>query len=126
MGKCVSVGGIEKGKQIERRVCERYGTSQLCREGSTNKYVQFISKLDRKHCRMLVGLLTGQYQSAVHVAQYEKNKDFLMQEMRCSKGNVGTHSMRMPAGVGKGKDAGLGLCQNGSGTNKRSRDAENR
>ncbi len=50
---------IEKRKQIEWKVCEKYGTSQLCLEGITNRYVQFISKLDRKHCRMLVGLLTG-------------------------------------------------------------------
>ncbi len=34
------------------------------------------------------------------------------------KGSVGTHSVRMP-GVGKGKDADLGLCQDGSRTNKR-------
>ncbi len=57
------------------------------------------------------------YQSAVHAAQDEESKDSLMQEMRCKKGNVGTHSMRM-LGVGKGKDADLGLCQDGYGTNK--------
>ncbi len=57
------------------------------------------------------------YQSAVHAAQDEESKDSLIQEMRCREGNVGTHSMRMP-GVGKGKDADLGLCQNGSVTNK--------
>ncbi len=34
----------------------------------------------------------------------------LMQEMRCRKGNIGTHSMRMPD-VGKGKDADLGFCR---------------
>ncbi len=28
-------------------------------EGPTNKYIQFISKLDWRHCRMLVGLITG-------------------------------------------------------------------
>ncbi len=38
-------------------VCERNGTSQLCLDGPTERYIQFISKLDRKHCRMLVGLL---------------------------------------------------------------------
>ncbi len=38
--------------------------------------------------------------------------------MQCRKGNVGTHSMRMP-GVGKGKDADFGLCEDGCGTNKR-------
>ncbi len=41
-----------------------------------------------------------------------------MQEMRCRKGNIGTYSMRM-LGIGKGKDANLRLCQDGSGTNKR-------
>ncbi len=40
-----------------------------------------------------------------------------MQEMRCRKGNVGTHPMRM-LGVGKGKAADLELCQDGSRTNK--------
>ncbi len=59
-----------------------------------------------------------EYQSAVHAAQDEESKDSLMQEMRCRKGNIGTHSMRKP-GVGKDKDADLGLCQDGSGTNKR-------
>ncbi len=39
-------------------------------------------------------------------------------QMRCRKGNVDTHSMRMP-GVVKGKDVDLGLCQDGSGTSKR-------
>ncbi len=41
-----------------------------------------------------------------------------MQEMRCKEGNIGTHSMRMP-GFGKGKNADLGFCQDGSRTNKR-------
>ncbi len=45
--------------QTEWKVCEKYVTSQLCPEGPTDRYVQYISKLDRKHCRMLVGLLTG-------------------------------------------------------------------
>ncbi len=40
-----------------------------------------------------------------------------MQELRCRNKNVGTHSMRMPDG--KGKDADLGFCQDGSRTNKR-------
>ncbi len=48
------------------------------------------------------------YQSAVHAAQDEESKDSLMQE----------HAMRMP-GVGKGKEADLGFCQDGSRTNKR-------
>ncbi len=50
---------IEKRKQTERKVCKKNGTSQRCPEGITDRYVQFVSKLDRKHCRMLVGLLTG-------------------------------------------------------------------
>ncbi len=58
------------------------------------------------------------YQSAVHAAQNEESEGSLMQEMRCRKGNVGTHSMRMP-GVGKGEDADLGFYQDGSRTNKR-------
>ncbi len=48
-----------------------------------------------------------------------------MQEMRCKKGNVGTHSMRI-AGVGKGKDADLGFCQDGCRTNKRGEAERNR
>ncbi len=59
----------------------------------------------------------GAYQSAVHAAQ-DESKDSLMQEMRCRKGNISAHFMRMP-GVGKGKDADLGLGQDGSGTNER-------
>ncbi len=58
------------------------------------------------------------YQSAVYAVQDEESQDSLMQEMRCRKGNVDTHSMRMP-GVGEDKDADVGLSQDGSGTNKR-------
>ncbi len=58
------------------------------------------------------------YQSAVNAAQDEESKNSLMQEMRCREGNIRTHSMRMP-GVGKGKDADLWFCQDGSRTNKR-------
>ncbi len=52
---------IEKRKQTERKVCEKYGISQLCPERPTDRFVQIISKLDRKHCRMLVELLTKVY-----------------------------------------------------------------
>ncbi len=62
------------------------------------------------------------YQSAVHAAQDEESKNSLMQEMQRRKGNIGTHSMRIP-GVGKGKDADLGLYQDRSETNNRG-DAE--
>ncbi len=78
--------------------------------------VQFITKLVRKHCRMLVGL-NWAYQSAVYTAQDEKSKDSVTQEMRSRKGNIGTHSV-WSHGVGKVKDADFGLCQGGYGTNK--------
>ncbi len=45
-----------------------------------------ISKLDRKHCRMLVGLLM---ESISLQYMLHKMADSLMQEMRCRKGNVG-------------------------------------
>ncbi len=59
---------------MEWKVCERYGTSQLFLEGLTERYVQFISKLYRKHCRMLVGLLTG------HI-----NLHYMLRKMRSAK-----------------------------------------
>ncbi len=65
---------IEKRKQTEWRVCEKYGTCQLCLEGSTDMYVQFISKLYRKHCSMLVGLLRG------HI-----NLQYMLHKMRRAK-----------------------------------------
>ncbi len=64
----------EKRKQTEWGICERYGTSQLCLEGPTDRYVQFISKLDRKHSRMLLGLLTG------HI-----NLQYMLYKMRKAK-----------------------------------------
>ncbi len=54
--------------------CERYGTGQLCLEVPANRYVQFISKLNRKHCRVFVGLLTG------HI-----NLQYMLQKMRRAK-----------------------------------------
>ncbi len=57
--------------------------------------------------------------------QDEERKDSLMQEMQCRKENVCTHSTRMP-GVGKGKDADEGFCQDGSRTNKRGEAERNR
>ncbi len=44
---------------MEWKVCEKYETSPLCLEGPTNRYVQFISKLNRKHCRTSVEPLTS-------------------------------------------------------------------
>ncbi len=100
---------IGKRKQMKWRICERYGTSQLYLERSTNRYVQFISKLDRKHCRMLVGLRTRhinlQYMYAAHD---EESKNSFLQEMRCKKGNVGTHSIWI-INIEKDKDGELCL-----------------
>ncbi len=50
--------------------------------------------------------LNREYQSTLYTAQDKESKDSLMQEMRCRKGNIGTHSMRMFS-VGKDKDADL-------------------
>ncbi len=58
------------------------------------------------------------YQSVEHAAQDEESNDSFMREMRCRKGNIGTHYMRVP-GVREGKDGDLGFGQDGSGTNKR-------
>ncbi len=43
-------------------------------EGPTDTYNQFISKLGRKHCRMLVGLLTG------HI-----NLQYMLHKLRSAK-----------------------------------------
>ncbi len=102
---------IEKRKQTEWEVCEKYEISQLCLEGPTDRYVQFISKLDGKHCRMLVGLLTR------HV-----NLQYMLHKMRAK-----TFSCRR---CGAEKETSvhilcecpvlnLRLCQDGSRTNKR-------
>ncbi len=109
---------IEKRKQTEWKVCKKYWTGQLGLEGPTDRYVQFIRKLDRKHCRMLIGLQTWHINLQYMLRKMRRAKTSFMQEMRRRKGNIGTHSMRMP-GVGKGKDANLGLYQDGSETNKR-------
>ncbi len=109
---------IEERKQTEWRVCEGYGISQLCPEGPTDMYVQLISKLDRKHCRMLVGFLTRHINLRICCTKWGEQRLFML-EMRRRKGNVGTHSVWV-LGVGKVKDADVKLCQDGSGTNKRS------
>ncbi len=43
-------------------------------EGQTDRYVQFISQLDRKHCRMFIGLLT------VHI-----NLQYMLHKLRRAK-----------------------------------------
>ncbi len=106
---------IEKRKQTEWKVCEKYWTSQVCLEGPTDRYIQFKSKLDRKHCRMLIGLLTG------HI-----NLQHMLHKMRRAKtpscrrcGAEKEKSVHILCECGKGKDADLGLYQDGSGTHKR-------
>ncbi len=108
---------IEKREQTEWKVCEKYGTRQSHLVGSTDSYVQFISKLDRKHCRMSVGPLT-RHINLQYMLHKMRRVDFLMQEMRYRKGNIGTYSMWMPC-VGEYKNTDLVLCQDGSGTSKR-------
>ncbi len=49
--------GIKRCRQMQQKICEKYRTSQICLEGPTDRYFQYINKLDGKHCRMLVGLL---------------------------------------------------------------------
>ncbi len=53
------IGSFRHSHINSQRVCERDGTSQLFLRGPTDRNIQFVSKLDRKHCRMLVGLPTG-------------------------------------------------------------------
>ncbi len=65
---------IGKRKQTEWKVCVKYGTSQRSLEGPTDRYVQFISKLNRKHYRMLVEFLTG------HI-----NLQYMLHKMRRAK-----------------------------------------
>ncbi len=50
---------IDKKKQAEQRARYAYGISQQYLKGLTDKYVQFVNTLDRKYCRLLVGLITG-------------------------------------------------------------------
>ncbi len=77
---------------MEWRVCERYGISQLFLQGPTDRYVQFVTKLDRK--LQNVGRVPNRvYRSALYAAQDAESKDFLMQEMQYRKGNVSTRSI---------------------------------
>ncbi len=59
---------------MELRVCRTYGARQLGLREPTDSFVQFISKLDRKHCRMLLGFLTR------HV-----NLQYMLHKMRRAK-----------------------------------------
>ncbi len=46
-------------RKAEWKICESYGTSQLCLGGPTDEFVQHIGKLNRKHCRLSMGFVTG-------------------------------------------------------------------
>ncbi len=70
----------EKRKETEWKVYEKYATSQLCLKRSTNMYVWFISELDRKHCKMLIGILTRTV-----------SENSFMRKIRCWKRNIDAH-----------------------------------
>ncbi len=106
--KSKMINWIGKRKQAERRVWGRYGISQLFLEGPIGRYVQFVSKLDRKHCRMLIGLLTGHINLHYMLYKMRRAKTPLMEKMWCRKGNVGT-LWWIPC-FRKDKDADLGLA----------------
>ncbi len=113
---------IEKRKQTEWKVFEKYGTRQQGLERPTDRYIHFISKLDRKHFRILVGLLTG------HInLQYMLHKMKRAKTSSCRRcGAEKEMSVHMPCEcpvLKKSKDADCGLCQDGFGTNRRG-DAE--
>ncbi len=57
--KCKTKHLIERCKHGQWKTCEKWKTSQICLEGPNDRYVQFINTLDRKCCRLLVGLLMG-------------------------------------------------------------------
>ncbi len=109
---------IEKRKQIEWKICEKYGTSQLYPEGSTDRNVQFIEKLDREYCRMLVGLLNGRINLQYMLHKMRRTNTPLCSRCGAEK-ETSVHILYRMPGVGKGKDADLRLCQDGFGTNKR-------
>ncbi len=72
---------------MERKVCERYRTGQPCFERLTIRYVQFISKLDRKLYRMLIGLLACILTHSIRCTD-EESKNSRMQKMWRRKRNV--------------------------------------
>ncbi len=71
--------------------------------------VQFVRELRQQTLQNAGRAPNGAYPSAVYAAQEEESKDSLTQEMRGRKGNVTAHSVWV-LGVGKVKDADLGLC----------------
>ncbi len=112
--KCESEARLHSDKFIIKKVCQQKSVGKVmlvvffdCREMVYQRVCPPKTLISKK-----------QYSICRHAAQDEESKDSLMQEMRCRKGNVGTHSMQMP-GVGKGKDTDFGLCKGESRTNKR-------
>ncbi len=81
---------IERRQQVEWKACEKYKISQIWLEKSNDRYVQYINKLNRKYCRMLVGLLT-EHVNLRYMLQKIGSKITIKQEMRCQKRNVGTY-----------------------------------
>ncbi len=49
---------IKRRKQTEWKIYKRHDTRQICSKRTTDRFVHFISKLDRKKDRMLISLLT--------------------------------------------------------------------
>ncbi len=95
------------------------GTSHHLKAGwrPTDRYVQFISKLDRKHCRMLVGLLIGHINLQYMLHKIRRAKTPSRRRYGVEK-ETSVHIL-WNAWCWKGKDADLGFCQDRSGTNKR-------
>ncbi len=83
---------MESRKQTEWKNCRRCRTSHLCLEGLNDRYVRFMSKLDRKHCRMLAWLLT-RYINLQYMPHNGESKNSLVRKMRCRKRNIGAYSM---------------------------------
>ncbi len=90
-------------------------------ESLTDRYVQFIGKLDRKHCRMLLGLLTGNInRQYIMLQRLRKTKAPLCRKCGTEKETLVQVLCECPnARVEKDKDADLGFCSNGSRINKR-------
>ncbi len=59
----------------EEKTYDRYGINQQCLEGPTGGYVQFKRELDRKHCRLLVGILMRHINSQLHKVERGKSSN---------------------------------------------------
>ncbi len=87
-------------------------------EGPTDRYVQFISKLDWKHYRMLVGLLTGRINLQYMLHKMRRAKTLSCRRCGAEK-ETSVHILCECPVLGIGKDADLGFCQDRSTINKR-------